>query len=365
MKTLGDMPKETESTRQIGSHDAVYPNRFHTAGPPNLPPPNWRDLLQSHWDEDGPRRALMACFVQAVYLLELDRQQNRSDNSSLAPYWWLQFRYKLVRTLFDDRDGSIFGTLLEWDRSNAMSSFIVVRPAGLPKAVLALRGTILKSPTILRDFEDDFRFLIQENLKGSRRFSVTLDLLRSVIIRHGSSKVCIAGHSLGAGFALQVGKALAKEGIYVDAHLFNPPAISLARGLGDMKEKAARVVWKKLRLIIPSSSKNESDGTSPVSKDKNRYPQGKKQWVPNSYVNDQGYICCRYIDPERKASKGSVAAARLFVRSKGKQKFMEAHGLQQWWSNEDNKELALQSSELINKQLRSLYNSSPQKKNFK
>lgn len=306
----------------------------------------------------------MACFVQAVYLLELDRQENRTDSSALAPYWWLQFKYKLVRTLVDDRDGSFFGALLEWDRTAAFSNCIITRPIGLPKAVLALRGTILKSPTILRDFKDDFRFLARESLKGSRRFSATLDLLRSAIVRHGSSKVCIAGHSLGAGFALQVGKALAKEGIYVDTHLFNPPAVSLARGLGDIRDKAAGVVWKKLQLILPSSSESEPAGASTATEEKNGDPsekkkmKKKKQWVPNLYVNEHDYICCHYVDRKGKAPKGSAGSAKLFVTSKGKQKFMDAHGLEQWWSNDDDTDLgvALKSSELINRQLKSLYN---------
>ncbi|PQQ02892.1 GDSL esterase/lipase [Prunus yedoensis var. nudiflora] len=113
----------------------------------------------------------------------------------------------------DERDGSIFGAILEWDRSAALADFVLIRPSGVPKAVLALRGTLLKGPTMRRDIEDDLRFLAWESLKGSVRFKAAMEALKSVAERYGSSNVCIAGHSLGAGFALQVGKALAKEGI--------------------------------------------------------------------------------------------------------------------------------------------------------
>lgn len=330
---------------------------------------------------------MLACFIQAVYLLELDRQENRSEENALAPKWWLPFKYKLSQTLIDERDGSIFGAVLEWDRAAALADFILIRPSGAPRAVLALRGTLLKSPTIRRDIQDDLRFLTWESLKGSVRFNVALEALRSVAQSYGSNSVCIVGHSLGAGFALQVGKALAKEGIYVDAHLFNPPSVSLAMSLRNMGEKAG-VAWKRLKSMFPSSSElenqasiDESETTSESglrgwmaqlnrSKTLNL---GMKKWVPHLYVNNSDYICCHYNDPpgtdEKVGDKENVSpglmnnaqqvAAKLFVMSKGKQKFLEAHGLEQWWSDGLELQLALNNSKLIDRQLKSLYSLPP------
>ena len=98
------------------------------------------------------KRMAIACFIQAVYLVELDRQDQRTtEENGLAPKWWKPFKYKLTQTLIDERDGSIYGAILEWDRSAALSDFILMRPSGAPRAVLALRGTLLKSPTIRRE----------------------------------------------------------------------------------------------------------------------------------------------------------------------------------------------------------------------
>ena len=97
-----------------------------------------------------------------------------------------------------------------------MADLVLIRPSVAPRAILVLRGTLLKSPTMRRDFEDDLRFLAWESLKGSVRFKVALEALKSVADRYGSNNVCIVGHSLGAGFAFQVEKALVKEGIYVE-----------------------------------------------------------------------------------------------------------------------------------------------------
>ncbi|KAI3457054.1 hypothetical protein Pfo_013717 [Paulownia fortunei] len=233
----GNQDCENQSVKTEFEPQNQHPYAFHVSGPRNIPSINWRDLINSTWKDGNYKRTVIACFIQAVYLLELDRQENRTNDNALAPKWWIPFKYKLVETLIDERDGSIFGAILEWDRAAALADFVLMRPSGAPRAVLALRGTLLKSPTIRRDIEDDLRFLAWESLKGSVRFSCAFKALKSISEKYGSSNVCIAGHSLGAGFALQVGKALAKEAIFVEAHLFNPPSVSLASSLRTMGKK--------------------------------------------------------------------------------------------------------------------------------
>ncbi|PON89722.1 Fungal lipase-like domain containing protein [Trema orientale] len=371
-----------EITNEIIEEKEAHPYAFHVSGPRNVNAPNWRELINSSWKDGNYKRTVIACFIQAVYLLELDRQENRNEENALAPKWWMPFKYKLDQTLVDERDGSIFGAILEWDRSAALSDLILIRPSGAPRAVLALRGTLLKSLTIRRDIEDDLRFLAWESLKGSVRFKAALEALKSVAERYGSSNVCIAGHSLGAGFALQVGKALAKEGIYVDTHLFNPPSVSLAMSLRNIGEKAG-FVWKRLKSMLPSSSSENQVNSEEGEKGNNTswkwVPNlyGMKnsgvalgKWVPHLYVNNSDYICCSYTDPEgtteeennnNNVGKENVRprngqmAAKLFVMSKGNQKFLEAHGLEQWWSDDVELQLALHSSKLISRQLKSLY----------
>lgn len=327
--------------------------------------------------DENYKRTVIACFIQAVYLLELDRQENRSEQTALAPKWWFPFKYKLAQTLVDERDGSIFGAILEWDKSAALADFILVRPSGAPRAVLALRGTLLKRPTIHVDIKDDLRFFALESLKGSARFNVALRALKSVAEMYGSSNVCVAGHSLGAGFALQVGKALAKEGVYVDTHLFNPPSISLAMSLRNFGEKA-NLAWKRFKSMFPSRIESTRyDDTSKTYSGLRSWVQlphlrrhwtlnrGLGKWVPHLYVNNSDYICCHYTHPaslednnpekENKIPSDGQVMAKLFVMSKGKQKFQEAHGLEQWWSDNLELQLALHDSKLINRQLRSVH----------
>ncbi|PKU70368.1 GDSL esterase/lipase At4g10955 [Dendrobium catenatum] len=359
-----------EGTKKIENSEVEeHPYDFHVSGPRNLSSPNWKDLIRSSWRDPNYKRMVIACFIQAVYLLELDRQEKRTEENGLAPKWWKPFKYKVTQTLIDDRDGSIYGAILEWDRYAAFSEFIVVRPSGAPRAVLALRGTILKSPTIRRDLEDDLRFLAWESLKGSVRFAGALAALRSAVDRFGSSNVSVGGHSLGAGFALQVGKALAKEGVFVECHLFNPPSVSLAMSLKSVGEMAVSI-WSRVRAALPTRSAGEGGLI-----EKNAEARAVKiqcteisKWVPHLYVNNSDYICCYYSDPsgpeiardggglgKAGASGGAATTAKLFVMSNGPKKFLEAHGLQQWWSDDMELKLALNHSNLINRQLRSLY----------
>ncbi|XP_062221371.1 GDSL esterase/lipase At4g10955-like [Phragmites australis] len=349
-----------------------HPYDFHVSGPRNLPPPNWREIIRSNWKDPSYKRMVMACFIQAVYLLELDRQDLKGEEESLAPKWWKPFKYKVTQILVDERDGSIYGAVLEWDRSSALSDFILIRPSGTPRAVLALRGTLLQKPTMKRDLQDDLRFLVWESLKGSVRFIGALEALKAAVERFGSANVCVAGHSLGAGFAFQVCKELAKQGVFVECHLFNPPSVSLAMGVRSMSEKAS-YLWKKVKasLLLKEESTTTLESAKEEANDKKRLHTEKK-WVPHLYVNNSDYICCNYNAPscsstsadgipdeqqqQRKASEiaGDVVA-KLFVTSKGPQKFLEAHGLQQWWSDGMELQLALYDSKLINRQLKSIY----------
>ncbi|XP_020207777.1 GDSL esterase/lipase At4g10955 [Cajanus cajan] len=352
-----------------------HPYAFHVSGPRNFTSLNWRDLIISSWKDASYKRTVIACFIQAVYLLELDRQEKRTQENALAPNWWIPFKYKLKQTLIDERDGSIFGAILEWDRSAALSDLIPMRPSGAPRAILALRGTLLKSPTMRRDIEDDLRFLTWESLKGSVRFKVALEVLKSICDKYGNKNVCIAGHSLGAGFALQVGKELAKEGTYVEAHLFNPPSVSLAMSLKTIGEKA-EFVWNRLKSMLPLSSEaqisNDGSKTSGVGLESKMAQLsgsglGVAKFVPYLYVNNGDYICCSYNDGGgTKVNVGSTnaqVAARLFVVSKEKQKFLEAHGLEQWWSSDAELQQVIYNSKLISRQLRSLYTVTPSQVN--
>ncbi|KQK09083.1 GDSL esterase/lipase At4g10955 [Brachypodium distachyon] len=365
--------QKASDTATTAAPAVASPFEFHVYGPRKLSCTSWRDLLSSSWKNPNYRRMAIACFIQGAYLLELDRQEKRDARTALAPQWWRPFKYRLVQPLVDERDGSIYGAVLEWDRQAALSDYIPFRPARAPAAVVALRGTLLSAPTFRRDVVDDLRFLAWDSLKGSVRFAGALAALRGAARRFGAGSVCVGGHSLGAGFALQVGKALAKEGVFVECHVFNPPSVSLAMSLRGFAETAGEL-WGRVRAWIPyaggggtqQAAADADGGESEAKASLARAGMGK--WLPHLYINTNDYICCYYSDAASGTATvavggggggngGSKAAgvARMLVVSKGPSKFLAAHGLEQWWADDVELQVALNHSKLVDRQLRSLY----------
>ncbi|RLM94091.1 GDSL esterase/lipase [Panicum miliaceum] len=339
---------------------------FEVYGPRHLSSPSWKD--------PNYRRMVVACFIQGVYLLELDRQDKRDERTGLAPQWWRHFMYRLAQTLVDERDGSIYGAVLEWDRQALLAGYAPFRPAGAPAAVVALRGKLLSGATFRGDVVDDLRFLAWDSLKGSVRFAGALAALRAAARRHGARNVCVGGHSLGAGFALQVGKALAKEGVFVECHVFNPPSVSLATSLRGFAETAGEM-WGRVRAWLPyvgsAAAVDASGGEAAKAPTLER--AGTAKWLPHLYINTNDYICCYYTDAaagtatvtargggggSSKTAAGGVGGmssaglARMVLVSKGPTKFLDAHGLQQWWADDVELQVALNHSKLIDRRAR-------------
>ncbi|CAL4974849.1 unnamed protein product [Urochloa decumbens] len=361
---------------------AANPFDFQVYGPRHLSSPSWWDLLRSSWKDPNYRRMVIACFIQGVYLLELDRQENRDERTGLAPQWWRHFSYRLAQSLVDERDGSIYGAVLEWDGRALLAGYApqLLRPAGAPAAVVALRGTLLSGATFRRDVTDDLRFLAWDSLKGSVRFAGALAALRAAARRHGGARaVCVGGHSLGAGFALQVGKALAKEGVFVECHVFNPPSVSLATSLRGFADTAGEM-WGRVRSWLPAyaggGGGEAAKAAAPAPAKLER--AGTAKWMPHLYINTNDYICCYYTDAAAGTATvtatggggggtsgktvagdmgggGTAGKARMVLVSKGPTKFLDAHGLQQWWADDVELQVALNHSKLIDRQLRSLY----------
>lgn len=115
--------------------------------------------------------------------------------------------------------------------------------------------------------------------------------------------------------------------------------------------------------MLPSNSQNlEATESRITSELKQMLP------MPYLYVNTSDYICYYYNYPdggqnnmfngnkEKEAKHGNrQTGVKVFVVSKGKQRFLEAHRLQQWWSDDLELQMALNNSMLISRQLNSLF----------
>ncbi|KAG6607976.1 hypothetical protein SDJN03_01318, partial [Cucurbita argyrosperma subsp. sororia] len=107
--------------------------------------------------------------------------------------------------------------------------------------------------------------------------------------------------------------------------------------LKNIGEKA-EFAWKRIKSMLHSGRETTENSNS----------LGEKTSTAAVEKSNEGK---ENVTPTNGNGKVAAAAAKLFVMSMGKHKFLEAHGLEQWWSDDLQHQLALHDS----KQLKSLY----------
>ncbi|KAL5993837.1 hypothetical protein ACLOJK_038194 [Asimina triloba] len=117
-------------------------------------------------------------------------------------------------------------------------------------------------------------------------------------------------------------------------------------------EKAG-FMWKRIRGIFPSNSEAPSIVAPGGPGEESKVGREIQKWVPHLYVNNSDYICCYYTDPAAPNSSGNSEKPKAdTVGDVAAAKFLEAHGLEQWWSSDMELQSAINQSRLINQQLK-------------
>ncbi|MQM07246.1 hypothetical protein Taro_040084, partial [Colocasia esculenta] len=293
--------------------------------------------------------------TKGVYVLERDRQQNHQKLEARAPAWWEFFHFQLIRTLVDDADLSIFGAIYEFKCPPFIHNPSM---ANAPMYVIAFRGTLNKPDSVSRDLGLDLSF-IQNGLHKTSRFEIAMQAVRNLLSAVGNRNVWLAGHSLGSAIATLAGKNMAKEGIFLESFLFNPPFVSAP---------IERIKDKKVKVGLRIASSFVTAGLTMAMKGHREKSEEKfailSSWVPYLFVNPSDHICCEYIGYfqhrekmekmgvggiERLATQNSIGdlllsafgkesdplhllpSADLTVNLKPSPDFKSAHGIHQWW----------------------------------
>jgi hypothetical protein len=316
--------------------------------------------------------------------MESDESRKHS-RKPLAPAWWESFGFRRLQTLryececvfcrtktklftlVSHRPWSIYGAILEHVPAAGAR-----RHPSAPRYVVAFRGTMPGHPSYLGDMHLNLRILVNKQHACGRfrhaRVQVA-KLLDSVAPDGGrAAAVWLAGHSLGASIALDVGRDVVsrrKQGCNLPAFLFNPPQVSLAPS---MLPQAMRRVAK--RVVYPASyAVKAALGTTvlrPHERDMETLFDTLAPWVPELYVHERDVICRGFIDyfeqrhkmlnrlrpvaevalklslrdmlirihsadPEsgedQRVRPHLLPSARLWKNSS----YHDAHGLEQWW----------------------------------
>lgn len=168
------------------------------------------------------RTVVMSSLIQGVYLLQQEKQVNPLTNR-----WWESFGFSLATILINQDDGSIYGAVFE-NNKYQNEHYSEMRP----RSVIAFRGTLLKSETWYSDVKEGMRCFFNNLNKGSR-FQQATQAVKNVLEKHPTetTSVWLAGHSLGAGIALMVGRTLAKDRFPLKTFAFNPPILLSSLGI--------------------------------------------------------------------------------------------------------------------------------------
>ncbi|CAN6219036.1 unnamed protein product [Urochloa humidicola] len=271
------------------------------------------------------RRGITACLVKATYIMESDRTKGRQGTlNARAPDWWKSFHFRLrepplicdyfCECVFCKRLEAtgpfIYGAIFEYAPPEEVARRHYQQPAAPPpRFVVAFRGTKLR---LVPDLIDDVRIL--RNLQGAcSRFQKArehvAELLGSITgSGGGDGAVWLAGHSLGASVALDVGRDLMigkrprERRRNLPTFLFNPPHVSLAPVASTLRvSEAARQDWFSFKCV----AKGLAACTTMRSQEKMMEDMFRRlgPWVPELYVHKDDKICQGYIDQFERQEK--------------------------------------------------------------
>jgi hypothetical protein len=244
-----------------------------------------------------------------------------------------------------------------------------------PQYVIAFRGTMLRHPKAIQDIYLDGKIVIN-CLKGSNRsqraHTAVGTLLATIRAKEKagleSCAVWLAGHSLGASLALEVGRAIMEEQeLSLPTFLFNPPQVSLAPAINMLQPTKVA----KTNLYAMSHLLKAGLGLilSPHQERMEKLFERLSPWAPNLYVHKKDVICQGFIDyfeQREECLRGAAKSAMtlsyrdmlffLVGKDKERQHLLpsatlwknssmdseaqwltqqsNAHGLQQWWKSD-------------------------------
>ncbi|CAN6205573.1 unnamed protein product [Urochloa humidicola] len=275
-----------------------------------------KHITDINWGKEEHRRGIIACLVKATSLLESDRIKGRQDTpDARAPAWWEKFHFRLHRPLlcdyfckcvfckhFEPTKPFIYGAIFEHAPPECARRHGHPAAPPPPRFVVAFRGTKVWA---IPDIIDDVRIVF--NLQGScSRFrkarEQVAELLASIAGSGGGgddgAAVWLAGHSLGASVALDVGRDLMmgkKRERNLPTFLFNPPYVSVAHVVASTlrASEAARQDWFSFKCV----AKGFVACTVMRSQDKMMGDLFRRlgPWVPELYVHKDDTICQGYI----------------------------------------------------------------------
>jgi hypothetical protein len=289
----------------------------------------------------------MACLVKGTYVMETDVMRRRAcDDAELAPAWWETLGFRKDKVFIDDTDPN--------DKLTYGAVFQLVEPSprhpSAPEYVVAFRGTLLAHHKYMDELLQDFWVLFNA-LTDYSRFKRTNPVIDSYTSK--SDSVWLAGHSLGASMALEIGRNhMLEMGRSIPTFLFNPPHVSLAAALQEKWKTALYTASSVLKFSLANMLPGYHRRTKQLF-------EKLAPWEPELYINRDDTICQGFVDyfverqlvydqhPRFAMTAGRASYRDMFVcmfTTKVQPHLLpsaklweslttkkEAHDLRQWW----------------------------------
>ncbi|KAJ1254900.1 hypothetical protein BS78_K310100 [Paspalum vaginatum] len=309
--------------------------------------------IDINWKNEEHRRCIIACLVKGTYVLQSDRTERRGQQNALAPAWWESFHFRRRDdyrlececgcVLCKPFGGAfIYGAVFEYEPPHGQGH----HPPS-PRYVVAFRGTMLLNPAAAHDMCGNLGILRNKQHKCDR-FTHARRMVQKLLVADNDG-VWLAGHSLGASIALDVGRHMMTSSelgfVNLPTFLFNPPHVSLAPVIPEGARPIVHDVGDSMKYVLGKLKLNP--------------------WAPNLYVNPRDALCVGFIHyferrerrtaehrghfRDRVAATASTLSLRDMSHSavgrQGEQQHLlpsavvckntsqdcEAHGLRQWW----------------------------------
>ncbi|KAJ1257102.1 hypothetical protein BS78_K224000 [Paspalum vaginatum] len=315
--------------------------------------PAYRHRKEKHRrDNDEHRRCIIACLVKGTYVLQRDRITEFIGRNALAPAWWESFHFRrrvdyelecaCSCVLCCPFGGYIYGAVFEYVPPDQGKGH---HPSA-PRYVVAFRGTMRRNLAVVHDMLGNLRILLNRQHE-CRRFSHARQMVQELLAANNNGGVWLAGHSLGASMALDVGRHMmtSTEGgsVNLPTFLFNPPHVSLAPAIPAGARRILLPMGDGLRHVLGNLVPAHRDRMEELF-------EMLRPWAPNLYVNPGDPVCLGFIHYferlERRLSFRDMLYHSAFRgRPESEQQHLlpsailwrnesqdcKAHKLYQWW----------------------------------
>ncbi|KMZ74538.1 hypothetical protein ZOSMA_125G00010 [Zostera marina] len=247
------------------------------------------------WGNDEHVRIVMACLVNAVYIIDDDNNQVTKD----ATAWYETFHFSRHENTLKSTTHHILGVAFKFNKLEARSHHLSLEKA--PLYVVALRGTKINSRRDIKDCCNMASGMLYHGERVIRTVQFVEKLMSVDENRQNKDRIWWTGHSLGVAVTTCSIIRMNQNGeeYKPQTFLFNPPFGDHI--LGNLIDNSPLLSISFFPIpFLPIPFLPTISFLPPVSIIRYvlnlfRRPKPLHEWIPNLFVNPNDRICSGFI----------------------------------------------------------------------